>query len=123
MEISPFSTQCRRRWGWAVHAGIIDSLHKHKHKQPRPPVSPCRPPITRIHRMCATDTHPPTHHPPTNPYLLPSFPLLQTHTHTWAEPAWWVRRQLRTEDVQGAGLLLTRAFAGTPEAVRLEEAV
>ncbi|KAF6254115.1 hypothetical protein COO60DRAFT_351797 [Scenedesmus sp. NREL 46B-D3] len=30
---------------------------------------------------------------------------------------------LQPNDVQGAGLLLTRAFAGTPEAVRLDEAV
>ncbi|WIA21388.1 hypothetical protein OEZ85_000604 [Tetradesmus obliquus] len=30
---------------------------------------------------------------------------------------------LQANDVQGAGLLLTRAFAGTPEAVKLDEAV
>jgi hypothetical protein len=32
-------------------------------------------------------------------------------------------RPLLSEDVQGAGLLLTRAFVGTPEAVKLSEAV
>jgi hypothetical protein len=32
-------------------------------------------------------------------------------------------RFLQATDVQGAGLLLTRAFAGTPEAVKLEEAM
>lgn len=30
---------------------------------------------------------------------------------------------LQPDDVQGAGLLLTRAFAGTPEAVKLDEAL
>jgi hypothetical protein len=32
-------------------------------------------------------------------------------------------RFLQASDVQGAGLLLTRAFAATPEAVKLDEAV